>query len=67
MRSIKSENNLSGEVTAVEIRSIDSNTDWSDALTGVDTVVHLAALVHVMNDLVAGSAICIPPGECSRD
>jgi nucleoside-diphosphate-sugar epimerase len=34
----------------VKISSIDSKTDWSDALTGVDVVIHLAARVHVMLD-----------------
>jgi UDP-glucose 4-epimerase len=27
------------------------DTDWSDAMSGVDAVVHTAARVHVMNDL----------------
>jgi len=38
-------------VEVVQIESIGAATDWSDALTGVDTVVHLAARVHVMNDI----------------
>lgn len=29
---------------------IDGSTDWSQALAGVDLVIHLAARVHVMND-----------------
>lgn len=29
---------------------LDINTDWCDALTGVQTVVHCAARVHVMRD-----------------
>src|ERR1700744_2042798 len=33
----------------VVIGSIDGQTDWSQALAGVDCVVHLAAHVHVMN------------------
>jgi nucleoside-diphosphate-sugar epimerase len=33
-----------------KISSIDSKTDWSNALTGVDVVIHLAARVHVMLD-----------------
>jgi len=37
-------------VEAVSIRSIDSDTKWDDALAGIDTVVHLAARVHVMDD-----------------
>ncbi|MFA0069614.1 UDP-glucose 4-epimerase family protein [Vibrio breoganii] len=32
---------------------IDSHTDYSVALSGVDIVVHLAARVHVMNDSVS--------------
>jgi len=37
-------------VDAVSIASIDSYTKWDDALRGIDTVVHLAARVHVMDD-----------------
>src|SRR4030067_2010812 len=33
--------------------AIDGETDWSDALRGVDVVIHLAARVHVMKDLAA--------------
>ncbi|WFR95561.1 UDP-glucose 4-epimerase family protein [Rhizobium tumorigenes] len=32
---------------------IDSRTDWTQALVGVDCVVHLAARVHVMDDTAA--------------
>jgi nucleoside-diphosphate-sugar epimerase len=32
------------------IGNIDSNTDWSAALDGVDVIVHLAARAHVMNE-----------------
>ena len=32
------------------ISDIAEKTDWTNALLGVDTVVHLAARVHVMND-----------------
>ena len=35
---------------SVTIASLDAHTDWRAALQGVDTVVHLAARVHVMND-----------------
>ena len=34
----------------VKIFSVDSNTNWENALYAVDTVVHLAARVHVMHD-----------------
>jgi UDP-glucose 4-epimerase len=33
-----------------EMGGINTGTDWSKALLGADTVVHLAARVHVMND-----------------
>jgi nucleoside-diphosphate-sugar epimerase len=33
----------------VQIGEIDGNTNWSNALQGVNQVVHLAAKVHVMN------------------
>jgi nucleoside-diphosphate-sugar epimerase len=34
----------------VEVGDIDAATDWRAALQGCDTVMHLAARVHVMND-----------------
>jgi len=34
----------------VKISNIQSDTDWTNALRGVDTVVHLAARVHVMHE-----------------
>ena len=37
----------------IAIGAMDRNTDWSDALAGVDTVMHLAARVHVMNESAA--------------
>ena len=37
-------------VEAVSIGSIDSDTKWDDALADIDTVVHLAARVHIMDD-----------------
>ncbi len=35
------------------VGAIDAGTDWSDALVGVDCVVHLAARVHVMDEKAA--------------
>ena len=32
------------------VGNINGSTDWSNALTGVDVVVHLAARVHIMDD-----------------
>lgn len=34
----------------MEVGDITDSTDWSAALNGVDTVVHLAARVHILND-----------------
>jgi nucleoside-diphosphate-sugar epimerase len=35
---------------AARIESIDGDTDWINALEDIDTVVHLAARVHVTNN-----------------
>lgn len=40
-------------VSAAVIAGIDGETDWSSALDGVGTVIHLAARVHVMRERVA--------------
>lgn len=37
----------------VVINRIELQSDWSDALDGIDVVIHLAARVHVMKDTVA--------------
>ncbi|MDR3442755.1 MAG: SDR family oxidoreductase [Legionella sp.] len=34
----------------VLIDKLECNPDWSEALVGVDVVIHLAARVHIMND-----------------
>lgn len=50
IRSMEQAASLSAGVEVVQIDSIGGDTDWSDALAGVDAVVHLAARVHVMNE-----------------
>jgi len=35
----------------IQVGDINESTDWQQALAGVDTVIHLAARVHIMNDL----------------
>ena len=43
-------------LTGVDYRivgDLDANTDWRDALTGVDYIVHCAARVHVMREAAA--------------
>ena len=37
-------------IPLIEIGDLNEETDWSDALSGVDIVIHSAARVHVMND-----------------
>jgi nucleoside-diphosphate-sugar epimerase len=40
-------------VDSVRVADLNPDIDWSAALHGVDTVVHLAARVHVMHDIAA--------------
>ncbi len=43
--------NLYGKrVEQIIINSIEATSDWSDALNGVDVVIHLAARAHIMKD-----------------
>jgi len=37
----------------IEVGDIHASTDWSSALKGVNTLVHLAARVHVMKDVAS--------------
>ena len=41
---------LSG-LERVQVGDIDPETDWTEALGGIDVVVYLAARVHVMDDV----------------
>lgn len=50
VRSIEQMKKLPAIVDYIQIESIDSETDWATALEQVDTVVHLAARAHVMNE-----------------
>lgn len=42
--------NLPAGAQHVPIASIGPDTNWTTALTGIDTVIHLAARVHVMDE-----------------
>ncbi|MCY1275795.1 N-acetyl-alpha-D-glucosaminyl-diphospho-ditrans,octacis-undecaprenol 4-epimerase [compost metagenome] len=44
-----------GGVTAVQVADLAPDTDWREALVGVEVVIHSAARVHVMNDEAADS------------
>ena len=46
-------NNLLPSIQQTPIGDLLPNTDWTLALKNVDTVIHLAARVHVMNDTAA--------------
>lgn len=37
-------------ITGIVVGEIDAETDWTEALKGVDAVVHLASRVHIMHD-----------------
>ena len=41
---------LPAGVTSVTVGNIDGNTDWHSALKGINTVVHLAARAHILQD-----------------
>ena len=41
---------LNAKISRATVGEINSQTDWSAALAGVDAVIHLAARVHVMNE-----------------
>lgn len=41
---------LANTVHSIVIEDIDSQTDWGQALHGIDVVIHLAARTHIMND-----------------
>ena len=50
VRSPESVRSLPQGLAAVFIKPLAVETDWSDALFGVEVVVHLAARVHVMQE-----------------
>lgn len=50
VRSPEGSASLAAGVISLITGAMGADTDWSESLTGVDTVVHLAARVHVMTD-----------------
>lgn len=48
---IRRESQISDNSDFILIDSIDGQTDWEKALVGITVVVHLAARVHVMNEI----------------
>jgi UDP-N-acetyl-alpha-D-quinovosamine dehydrogenase len=53
VRSSDSLASLLDGVSRLTISSIDDKTDWSNALLGVDSIIHLAACVHTKNNATA--------------
>lgn len=51
--AVRSANTPADDVEAVAVGQIDGATDWTDALRGVEVVIHLAARAHVMKDTAA--------------
>lgn len=45
--------NYFNDVEWVQVGDLASNTDWGEALHGVDVIVHAAARVHVMRDFLS--------------
>jgi nucleoside-diphosphate-sugar epimerase len=41
---------LPSDIESVRISSVDGTTDWKEALAGVNSIVHLAARVHLLQD-----------------
>lgn len=52
-RTSYSASKISVGVEKTRIKSIGPNTDWQKAFIGIDTVIHLAARVHVLGDAAA--------------
>jgi len=57
IRTLAGKETLPAEVDFVIIDEIGPGTDWTKALDGVDTVVHLAARVHVMRELAVNPLV----------
>ncbi|HTN94772.1 MAG TPA: SDR family oxidoreductase [Gallionella sp.] len=51
--AMRTHGQLSVAGETVTVGAIDASTKWGDALRNVDTVIHLAARVHVMKDKAA--------------
>jgi nucleoside-diphosphate-sugar epimerase len=51
--AVQSRNTSIENAEAAAIGAIDGETDWTDALRGVNVVIHLAARVHVMKESAA--------------
>ena len=48
--ALRAPHQLPSGIKSVTVGQIDGGTDWTEALAGVDIVIHLAARVHVMKE-----------------
>ncbi len=50
--ALRTTNNLESDLplTPIQVGTIDGETDWQHALQNIDTVIHLAARAHQLND-----------------
>ncbi|NCR96767.1 MAG: NAD-dependent epimerase/dehydratase family protein [Microcystis aeruginosa L311-01] len=39
-------------IKTIKVGEIDGSTDWHETLEGIDTVIHLAARAHIINDTI---------------
>ena len=53
VRDARAKSFLPGKAELCVIKDIGSDTDWTEAMTGIDAVIHLAARVHVTNETSA--------------
>jgi nucleoside-diphosphate-sugar epimerase len=51
--AVRSALNTPSAVRTVQVADLTAETDWADALQGVDLVIHAAARAHIMRDEVA--------------
>jgi nucleoside-diphosphate-sugar epimerase len=48
--TFRADNRVAEGATAVLINDIDGSTDWTEALSGVEVIFHLAARAHILNE-----------------
>jgi len=53
VRSLENVSEIPERVEIVRVGPISIDTFWKDALSGVDTVIHLAGMTHIMNTCTA--------------
>ncbi len=57
---------LPSGVEGAMVGNIGPETDWSDVLSGIETIVHLAARVHVMRESAADPFAAFRLVQCCR-